>query len=71
MNNNNLINEILTTPTRIREMQEQARETDAVYVNIATGKTERQAGLISKAVLRLTRRRNYGTCLSRISPYRA
>lgn len=66
-----IIDQLLHTPTNVREMQEQARDADAVYVNIATGKTERQAGVMSREVMRLTRRRNYGTCLSRISPYRA
>ncbi len=68
---NNIISEILSTPTHVRDMQQRAVDEDAIYVNIATGKTERQAGRMSRAVHRLTKRRNYGTCLSRISPYRA
>ena len=63
--------DILFTPTAVREQQQQAVDTDTIYVNIATGKTERQAGKMSRAIHRLTKRRNYGTCLSRISPYRA
>lgn len=66
-----IIKDILHTPTDIRERQQQAVDTDTIYVNIATGKTERQAGKMSRAVHQLTKRRNYGTCLSRISPYRA
>jgi hypothetical protein len=66
-----IIEDILHTPTAVREKQQEALDTDTIYVNIATGKTERQAGKMSRAVHRLTKRRNYGTCLSRISPYRA
>jgi len=66
-----IIKDILHTPTSIREKQQEAVDSDTIYVNIATGKTERQAGKMSRAVYKLTKRSNYGTCLSRISPYRA
>jgi N-acetylneuraminic acid mutarotase len=68
---NKIIDNILNTPTHVREAQQKAIDSDTIYVNIASGKTEREAGVMTRDTYRLTRRRNYGTCLSRISPYRA
>jgi hypothetical protein len=63
---------ILTTPAHVREMQEDATMSeDEEWVMVASGKTEREAVKQSKRVKRLTRRKNYGTCLSTISPYRS
>jgi hypothetical protein len=53
-------------------MQEDATMSeDEEWVMVASGKTEREAVKQSKRVKRLTRRKNYGTCLSTISPYRS
>jgi len=63
---------ILSTPANVREMQEEATMSeDEEWVMVASGKTEREAVKQSKRVKRLTRRKNYGTCLSTISPYRS
>jgi len=63
---------ILSTPANVREMQEDATMSeDEEWVMVASGKTEREAVKQSKRVKRLTRRKNYGTCLSTISPYRS
>jgi phage-related baseplate assembly protein len=62
----------LSTPAHVREMQEEATMSeDEEWVMVASGKTEREAVKQSKRVKRLTRRKNYGTCLSTISPYRS
>lgn len=68
---NNIIDNLLNTPTHIREAQQKAIDSDTIYVSVASGKTEREAVVMTRENYRLTRRRNYGTCLSRISPYRA
>ena len=63
---------ILSTPAHVREMQEDAvMSEDEEWVMVASGKTEREAVKQSKRIKRLTRRKNYGTCLSTISPYRS
>ena len=62
---------ILSTPAFVREMQEEATSEDEEWVTVASGKTEREPHKQSKRVKRLTRRKNYGTCLSTISPYRS
>ena len=63
---------ILSTPAHVREMQEDAvMSEDEEWVMVASGKTEREAVKQSKSIKRLTRRKNYGTCLSTISPYRS
>ena len=58
-------------PAFVREMQEEATSEDEEWVTVASGKTEREPVKQSKRVKRLTRRKNYGTCLSTISPYRS
>ena len=64
--------DILFTPRRIREMQEEATKgEDEEWVTVSSGKTEREVVRQSKRIKRLTRRKNYGTCLSTISPYRS
>lgn len=64
--------DILFTPAHIREMQEEAiKGEDEEWVTVASGKTEREPVKQSKRIKRLTRRKNYGTCLSTISPYRS
>jgi hypothetical protein len=63
--------DILSTPTHIRQLQQEAQDDDADYENIATGKTERAIGKINKSTKRRMRRKNYGTNLSTISPYRS
>ncbi len=63
---------ILSTSAHVREMQEDATMSEEEeWVMVASGKTEREAVKQSKRVKRLTRRKNYGTCLSTISPYRS
>lgn len=64
--------DILSTPTEVRQKQEDALDEAAgsQWVSVASGKTEREVFKISKRVINLTRRQNYGTCLARISPTR-
>ena len=69
--NNNLIDQILNTPTHVRELQQRVMDDDSEYITITSGKTERQVVRVSRRVKNLTRRKNYGTCLSIISPYKA
>jgi hypothetical protein len=64
--------DILSTPAHVREMQEEATKSeDEEWVTVASGKTEREPVKQSKRIKRLTRRKNYGTCLSTISPHRS